>query len=214
MFVADLMSHVLKLAAYCAVSATLVYSRQYLRARGLLTGEFLALLLFAMLGMMVMISAPTTSSRSTSAWSCCRCRCTRMVALHRDSARATEAAMKYFVLGALASGLLLYGMSMLYGATGTLDAARRRASSIGELANARRSTRSWCSAWCSWWRASPSSSAWCRSTCGSPTSTTARPRAMTLFIGSAPKLAAFAMAMRLLVERPAGPRAPTGSRCW
>ena len=67
----------LKLAAYGAVSAALVYSRQYLLDRGLLRGEFLTLLLFALLGMMVMISANSFLTLSTSASSCCRCACTR-----------------------------------------------------------------------------------------------------------------------------------------
>ena len=127
MFVDDLMADVLKLLTYLAVSMMLVYSRQYLMVRNLFSGEFLVLTLFATLGMMVMISANHFLSLylglellSLSMYA--------MVALQRDSAVATEAAMKYFVLGALASGLLLYGMSMLYGATGSLD--------LGVVANA------------------------------------------------------------------------------
>ena len=122
MFVDDLMSDVLKLLSYLSVSMMLVYSRSYLLARGLFTGEFMVLTLFALLGMMVMISAGHFLTLylglellSLSLYA--------MVALQRDSAIATEAAMKYFILGALASGLLLYGMSMLYGATGTLEVA-------------------------------------------------------------------------------------------
>ena len=98
-----------------------------------------------------------------------------LVALNRDSALSTEAAMKYFVLGALASGLLLYGMSMIYGATGTLkiyEVSRHAGAPRGEHPP---TAPSWSSAWCSWSPGSPSSSAWCRSTCGSRTSTTARP---------------------------------------
>ena len=122
MFVDDLMSDVLKLLSYLAVSMVLVYSRSYLILRGLFTGEFMVLTLFVLLGMMVMISATHFLTLyiglellSLSLYA--------MVALQRDSATATEAAMKYFILGALASGLLLYGMSMLYGATGTLEVA-------------------------------------------------------------------------------------------
>ena len=122
MFVDDLMSDVLKLLSYLAVSMMLVYSRSYLLVRGLFTGEFMVLVLFALLGMMVMISASHFLTLymglellSLSLYA--------LVALQRDSAVATEAAMKYFILGALASGLLLYGMSMLYGATGTLEVA-------------------------------------------------------------------------------------------
>jgi NADH-quinone oxidoreductase subunit N len=120
MYVDDLMSDVLKLLTYLAVAMMMVYSRQYLMLRGLFTGEFMVLALFALLGMNVMISANNFVTLylglellSLALYA--------MVALQRDSAVATEAAMKYFILGALASGLLLYGMSMLYGATGSLD---------------------------------------------------------------------------------------------
>jgi NADH-quinone oxidoreductase subunit N len=120
MFVADQMSQVLKVAVLLSVAATLLYSREYLEARGLLRGEFLSLSLFSAAGMMVMTSAHHFITlyiglelQALSLYA--------MVALQRDSVRATEAAMKYFVLGALASGLLLYGLSMVYGATGSLE---------------------------------------------------------------------------------------------
>lgn len=123
LFVADAMSQVLKVAMLLTVAATLMVSRTYLAARGLLTGEFLMLALFGSLGMMVMISAHHFLTlylglelMALSQYA--------MVALQRDSARATEAGMKYFVLGALSSGLLLYGMSMIYGATGSLELTR------------------------------------------------------------------------------------------
>jgi NADH-quinone oxidoreductase subunit N len=123
MFVADPMSQVLKVATLLSVAVTLLYSRLYLEARELLRGEFLSLALFATLGMMVMISANHFLTLylgleilALSLYA--------LVALQRDSRRATEAAMKYFVLGALASGMLLYGMSMLYGATGSLELGR------------------------------------------------------------------------------------------
>ena len=115
LFVSDVMSHLLKLVAYIATSVALVYSRQWLLDRGLLRGEFITLLLFALLGMMVMMSAASflTVYLGLELMSLCLY---ALVALNRDSAQSTEAAMKYFVLGALSSGLLLYGMSMLYGA--------------------------------------------------------------------------------------------------
>jgi NADH-quinone oxidoreductase subunit N len=120
MFVDDLMADVLKLFVCLGVMLLLAYSRPYLAARGMFRGEFFALVLFATLGMMVMISANHLlvlylglELMMLSTYS--------MVALQRDSATATEAAMKYFVLGALASGMLLYGMSMIYGATGSLE---------------------------------------------------------------------------------------------
>src|SRR5947208_3973398 len=119
LFVSAVMSHLLKLFACLAVSMTLVYSREYLYDRGMLRGEFMSLLLFSLLGMMVLISAASflTLFLGLELMSLCLY---ALVALNRDSATSTEAAMKYFVLGALSSGLLLYGMSMIYGATGTL----------------------------------------------------------------------------------------------
>ena len=119
LFVADVLAHLLKLVCYLSVSVALVYSRAYLADRGLLRGEFISLLLFSLLGMMVLISANSflTLFLGLELMSLCLY---AMVALNRDSALSTEAAMKYFVLGALSSGLLLYGMSMIYGATGTL----------------------------------------------------------------------------------------------
>ncbi|MGE5096214.1 MAG: NADH-quinone oxidoreductase subunit NuoN [Betaproteobacteria bacterium] len=123
LFVADAMSQVLKVVMLLTVAATLMVSRTHLAARGLLTGEFLTLALFGSLGMMVMISAHHFLTlylglelMALSQYA--------IVALQRDSARATEAGMKYFVLGALSSGLLLYGMSMIYGATGSLELTR------------------------------------------------------------------------------------------
>jgi NADH-quinone oxidoreductase subunit N len=123
MFVADLMSQSLKVVTLLTVAATLMLGRTYLEARGLLTGEFLCLALFGTLGMMVMTSAHHFLTlylglelMALSQYA--------VVALQRDSVRATEAGMKYFVLGALSSGLLLYGMSMVYGATGSLELTR------------------------------------------------------------------------------------------
>ena len=120
MFVLDGMAVILKGALAISVLLALVYSRDYLAKRNLLSGEYVMLLLFATLGMMVMISANNFVTlylgleiQALSIYA--------MVALQRDSAVATEAAMKYFILGALASGLLLYGISMVYGATGSLD---------------------------------------------------------------------------------------------
>ena len=109
LFVADFLSHVVKLVFYAAVSATLVYSRQWLLDRGLLRGEFFSLLLFSLLGMMLLASANSflTVFLGLELMSLCLY---ALVALNRDSALATEAAMKYFVLGAQSSGLLLYGM--------------------------------------------------------------------------------------------------------
>jgi NADH-quinone oxidoreductase subunit N len=194
MFVADLMGHALKLGAYIALFTTLVYSRTYLADRGLWKGEFFALVLFALMGMMVMISANHFLTLylglellSLSLYA--------MVALDRDSARATEAAMKYFVLGALASGLLLYGMSMIYGATGTLDISQ--VAKAVATANPNKIVLTFGLVFLVSGMAFKLGVVpfhmWI------PDVYDGAPTAVTLIIGSAPKLAAFAMAMRLLV---------------
>lgn len=120
MFRLDAMAVILKLAVLAVTFFVFAYSRDYLEERGLLKGEYFLLGLFAVLGMMVLISAASLLTvylglelLSLSLYA--------MVALDRDSGDASEAAMKFFVLGALASGMLLYGMSMVYGATGSLE---------------------------------------------------------------------------------------------
>ena len=117
-FVADPMGTVLKLFAYGAAAMTLLYSRDYLERRGLMRGEYLVLALFAVLGIQVIISAGSFLTlylgieiMSLSLYA--------MIAFDRDDGVAAESAMKYFVLGAIASGALLYGISILYGITGT-----------------------------------------------------------------------------------------------
>ena len=195
MFVVDLMGNVLKLLTYIAVSACLVYSRRYLAERGMLRGEYFVLALFATLGMMVMISASHFLSLYLGLELMSLCLYT-MVALNRDSAVSTEAAMKYFVLGALASGLLLYGMSMLYGATGTLDI--QRLAQVIATGNANRAVLVFglvfVVAGLSFKLGVVPFHMWI------PDVYHGAPNAMTLFIGTAPKLAAFAIAMRLLVN--------------
>jgi len=125
MFVADPLASVLKLAIYLVTFFAFGYSREYLRSREIFRGEYFVLGLFGVVGMMVMVSAnhflPLYLGLELLSLSLYA-----MIAFQRDSNEATEAAMKYFVLGAIASGMLLYGMSMLYGATGTLDIARLR----------------------------------------------------------------------------------------
>jgi NADH-quinone oxidoreductase subunit N len=120
MVVDDMVADLLKLFSLVAVSLGLFYGRHYLVSRNLFRGETFVLMMFAALGIMVLVSANNfvtlylgleLMSLSTYA----------LVALHRESPLPAEAAMKYFVLGAMASGLFLYGASMVYGATGTLD---------------------------------------------------------------------------------------------
>ncbi len=120
LYVSDPLATVLKSAILLVSMGAFVYSRDYLATRRLPGGEYLVLGLFAVLGMMVMVSANNFLTiylglelLSLALYA--------MVALHRDSAAASEAAMKYFVLGALASGMMLYGISILYGVTGSLD---------------------------------------------------------------------------------------------
>ncbi len=123
MFVRDGVAAILKLFIVLTTALVFLYSRSYMRERKLLVGEFYLLLLFATLGMMLLVSAGSLVTvylglelLTLSSYA--------LVALNRDSVLSSEAAIKYFVLGALASGMLLYGMSMLYGATATLDLAK------------------------------------------------------------------------------------------
>lgn len=194
-FVDDVMADVLKLMAYLSTLAVVVYSRPYLQERGLFKGEFFILVLFALLGMMVMISANHFISLyiglellSLSLYT--------LVALQRHSVAATEAAMKYFVLGALASGFLLYGMSLIYGLTGTLELPAMAQVLQAGVQNevvlvfglvfliAGLGFKLGVAPFHMW----------------VPDIYQGAPSAVTLFVGSAPKLAAFAIAMRLLVD--------------
>ncbi len=193
MFIDDPMARTLKLVGVVAVALTLAYSRAYNQQRGLYRGEFYALILFALLGIMVMISANhfLTLYLGLELLSLSLC---ALIALQRDSARATEAAMKYFVLAALASGLLLYGMSMLYGATGSLN--------LGLVANAISSGAAdpailvfglvFVVAGLAFKLGVVPFHMWVPDVYeGSPT-------AVTLFVSTAPKVAAFAFFMRML----------------
>jgi NADH-quinone oxidoreductase subunit N len=195
MFVADGMAMVLKLLAVITVGVCLVYSRRYLQDRGLYKGEYFVLALFALLGMMVMISANhfLVLYLGLELMSLCLY---AMVALNRDSAASTEAAMKYFILGALASGLLLYGMSMIYGATGALQLDRIALAIASGQANAVLLVFGlvFIVAGLAFKIGAVPFHMWI------PDVYHGAPNAMTLFIGTAPKLAAFAMAMRLLVN--------------
>ncbi len=195
LFVDDALADVLKLMIYLSTSVMLVYTRSYIAARGMFKGEFYALVLFAVAGMMVMVSGQNFLTLymglellSLSLYA--------LVALDRDNAKATEAAMKYFVLGALASGMLLYGMSMLYGATGSLN--------LSEVASALSDGVQdkpvlilglvFVVAGLAFKLGAVPFQMWVPDVYeGSPT-------AVTLFIGSVTKLAAFAFVMRLLVQ--------------
>lgn len=194
MFINDAMGTVLKLFILLIVFFTFIYSRAYLRDRDLLKGEFFVLGLFATLGMLVMVSAHSLLTiylglelLSLSLYA--------MVAMHRDSQQASEAAMKYFVLGALASGMLLYGMSMLYGVTQSLDLAVIAQTVLSDTGH--RTILAFGLVFIIVGLAFKLGAVpfhmWI------PDVYQGAPTAVTLFIGSAPKLAAFAMLMRLLV---------------
>ena len=195
MYVDDLFGDFLKLIVYLAVLVTMVYGRTYLQARSLEKGEFYLLALFATLGMMVMISSNHFLTMylglellSLSLYA--------MVAMDRESTQATEAAMKYFVLGALASGLLLYGMSMIYGATGSLEIAAVAQVLYHDAAVAKTVLvfgLVFLVAGLAFKLGVVPFHMWI------PDVYHGAPTAVTLFIGAAPKLAAFAMLMRLLV---------------
>ncbi len=121
-YVTDAVSVIMKVAILAVSMVAFVYSLEYQRAREQIQGEYYVLGLFAILGMLIMVSAHHflvlylgLELMSLSLYA--------MIAMHRDSKDACEAAMKYFVLGAIASGMLLYGMSMIYGITGNLDLA-------------------------------------------------------------------------------------------
>ena len=195
MFVDDPFADVMKLMIYLSTSLFLVYTRQYITLRGMFRGEFYALVLFAMAGMMIMVSGQhfLTLYMGLELLSLCLY---ALVAMDRDNFRATEAAMKYFVLGALASGMLLYGMSMMYGATGSLN--------ISEVASALLNGTQdkpvlvlatvFIVAGIAFKLGAVPFQMWVPDVYeGSPT-------AVTLFIGSVTKLAAFAFVIRLLAQ--------------
>ena len=195
LFVADILADILKLFIYGVVAAVFVYSRQYLIDRSLFKGEYYVLGLFAVLGMMVMVSAHNFITiylglelLSLSLYA--------MVAFNRDSAQASEAAMKYFVLGAIASGMLLYGMSILYGLSGSLniDQVSDYLMQNPEQNVVKVFALSFIIVGLAFKLGAVPFHMWIPDVYhGAPTS-------VTLFVGTAPKIAAFAMVMRLLVE--------------
>ena len=196
MVVSDAMGNWLKCFATVAMMITLVYARPYAADRGMMRGgEMFTLSMFALLGMFIMISGNNflviylgLELLTLSSYA--------LVALRRDNATATEAAMKYFVLGAMASGFLLYGLSMIYGATGSLD--------IGQVFKAVNSGQIrhqvlvfglvFVVAGLAFKLGVVPFHMWI------PDVYQGAPTAVTLMIGGAPKLAAFAITIRLLVD--------------
>ncbi len=195
MVVSDPLGHLLAFFATVAVMITIAYARPYIGAREMLKGEFFTLSLFSLLGVCVMVSANNflvvylgLELMSLSLYA--------LVALRRDHGTSTEAAMKYFVLGALASGFLLYGLSMMYGATGSLDIPR-----VFEVIGRGQANQSvlvfglvFVVAGLAFKFGAAPFHMWV------PDVYHGAPTAVTLLIAGAPKLAAFGMTMRLLVE--------------
>jgi NADH-quinone oxidoreductase subunit N len=195
MVVTDPMGHLLAVFAAIAMAVTLAYAQPTLAARDMLKGEFHMLALFVLLGISIMCSANNflivylgLELMSLSLYA--------LVALRRDHAVATEAAMKYFVLGALASGFLLYGMSMMYGATGTLEIPK-----VFEAIASGRINKEvlilglvFMVAGLGFKLGAVPFHMWV------PDVYQGAPTAVTLMIGGAPKFAAFAITIRLLVE--------------
>jgi NADH-quinone oxidoreductase subunit N len=195
MVVTDPLGHLLGFFATLAVMVTLAYARSYAAEREMLKGELFTLSLFSLLGISVMLAANNflmiylgLELMSLSLYA--------LVALRRDDRGATEAAMKYFVLGALASGFLLYGMSMMYGATGSLDIPQVfKAIAAGTI---EKSVLAFGLVFIVAGLAFKLGAApfhmWV------PDVYQGAPTAVTLLVAGAPKLAAFAITFRLLVE--------------
>jgi NADH-quinone oxidoreductase subunit N len=197
-FVRDVASDVLKTAMYGITALVFIYAKPFLQDRDLFKGEFYALVLFALLGMMLMVSAGGMVTLylglellALSSYG--------LVALDRDNKIASEAAMKYFILGSMASGLLLYGMSMIYGATGSLqlDEIYVASANLGGNTLLTLGVVFMLVGIAFKFGAAPFHM-WL------PDVYQGAPTAVTLFIGSAPKLAYFGMAYRLL-ESGVGP---------
>lgn len=194
--VVDPMANLLKVGVFIITMVGFVYSRPYLRTRDLFKGEYYVLGLFGVLGMMIMISAYSFLTiylglelLSLSLYA--------LVAFNRDNVQASEAAMKYFVLGAIASGMLLYGISMLYGVTGSLDIIEVSAYLIrhaGDMSIPLVFALVFVVVGLAFKLGAVPFHMWVPDVYhGAPTS-------VTLYLGTAPKLAAFAMMIRILVE--------------
>ncbi len=194
-YVRDAMSDVLKVSLYIITLLTLVYSKDHLRDRDLFKGEYYVLTLFAVLGMSIMISANSFLTVYLGLELLALC-LYALVAFDRNSRIGSEAAMKYFVLGALASGMLLYGISMVYGATGSIQFA-----TVSEAINAQGLENKvlvfglvFIVIGLAFKFGAVPFHMWVPDVYhGAPTS-------VVVFLGSVPKIAAFALAMRILVD--------------
>ncbi len=195
-FVRDPMADLLKVCLYVTTMAVFLYSRDYLAHRGMYKGEYYVLGLFAVLGMMIMVSGYSFLTLylglellALSLYA--------MVAFGRDSVKAAEAAMKYFVLGAIASGMLLYGMSIIYGLTGSLGLIGVHEALVASAGNSPVAVSFglvFVVVGVAFKLGAVPFHMWIPDVYeGAPTS-------VTLFVGSVPKLAAFAFTLRILAE--------------
>ncbi|MBD9368812.1 NADH-quinone oxidoreductase subunit NuoN [Xanthomonas sp. XNM01] len=192
MFVRDTAADVMKLAIVLMSALTLIYGWSYLRERRLYQGEIPVLILFATAGMMMLVSAGSLVVVYLGLELLALCSYA-LVASNRDNGLATEAAMKYIVLGSLASGLLLYGMSLVYGATGTLQLDGIHAAVAGSQERTLLLTGTvFMVAGVAFKLGAAPFHMWL------PDVYQGAPAPVALFVSSAPKLAAFGMAWRLL----------------
>jgi len=192
-FIRDSMGDVLKLFSFVVLALVYVYAKFCLRQFRMFRADFYTLTLFALLGIMLLISAGSLVTVylgleliSLSSYA--------LVAFDRDSPRGSEAAMKYFVLGSMASGMLLYGMSMIYGATGSLDLQEIAAAVQGSGSDSTLLVFGlvFLVVGIAFKLGVVPFHMWI------PDVYEGAPVATTLFISSVPKMAAFAMAIRLL----------------
>ena len=198
-FIRDAMSDLLKGAVILVTLLAFVYSTAYLRNRNLWVGEYYVLMLFALLGIMIMISSNGFLTMYLGLELLALC-LYALVAFDRDSKMGAEAAMKYFVLGALGSGMLLYGISMLYGATGGLSF-----SAVSEVVSAEGVENKilvfglvFVIIGIAFKFGAVPFHMWL------PDVYQGAPTPVVLFLSSAPKIAAFAMAARILIDALAG----------
>ena len=194
-YVADPLSGLLKIVAYGAVAIAFLYAYGYLQVRKILKGEYFVLGLFALLGIMVLVSANSLVTLYLGVELLALSQYA-MVAFHRDSGVAAEAAIKYFVLGSIASGALLYGMSIIYGVTGSLElgivstaAAQMQAGQIGLLFGL-----AFIVVGVAFKFGAAPFHMWV------PDVYHGAPTPVTLFLAAAPKLSSFALAFRLLAQ--------------
>src|SRR5688572_28959254 len=192
-YVTDPLAVALKLFGFVTIALALLYSRDYLERRGMMRGEYYVLALTSLLGIFVMVSANSLLTvyigvelMSLSLYA--------MVAFDRDSGLAAESAMKYFVLGAIASGMLLYGMSLIYGLNGTINLDELAAKAAGAPSAGVILGLVFIVVAVAFKFGAVPFHMWV------PDVYSGAPTAVTLFLSTVPKIASFAFAFRLLAH--------------